>query len=180
MSDSISVYGYDSRMLPTFDNVKDFKAPIELRRSPDFYHASTTDSDECLLLMLPVELRLKILEFVLPHTINIPRKGMVWIRGSSAVLATSRLLYHEGLGIMYGRNTFVIDVVWDGITFAYQWLLQSGLVPKRTLAFPAKMAKRNISQIRRLVVRIHHVDNYTGMVKHNFGGPGLRGMYLQS
>lgn len=81
---------------------------------------------------------------------------------------------------MYGRSTFVVDVVWDGVRFIYQWVLPTGLVPKQTFAFPDKLAERNLSLIRKLLIRIHHVDNYTGMVKHNFGGPGLReGLRIQ-
>ena len=132
------------------------------------------------LLQLPIELREKIFELVLPHTTVAGTRGIAWVRGHCAILATSRRVFNEGIRIMYGRNTFVTDVVWDGVTFAYQWLLPTGLVPKRTFAFPDKLAKRNVSYIRNLLIRIHHVDNYTGMIKHNFSGPGLRqGLRLQ-
>ena len=78
------------------------------------------------------------------------------------------------------ETLFVVDVVWDEVRFTYQWVLPTALVPKRTFAFPDKLAERNVSLIRKLLIRIHHVDNYTGMVKHNFGGPGLReGLRIQ-
>ena len=132
------------------------------------------------LLQLPIELRNKIFELVLPHTIDAGTRGIAWVRGHCAILATSSRVFDEGIRIMYGRNTFVIDVVWDRVTFAYQWFLPTGLIPRRTFAFPDKLAKSNVSYIRKLNVRIHHVDNYTGMIKHNFSGPGLRqGLKLQ-
>ena len=177
MSNNISVYGYDNTML---SRVSALIAKTEVAEQkpldPEFQQGST----RCWLLELPVELRLKILEFVLPYTADTGTRGIAWIRGHCAILGTSRLLFSEGIRIVYGRNTFVIDVVWDGITFAYQWLLPTGLVPKRTFAFPGKLASRNVSQIRQMLIRIHHVDNYTGMVKHNFSGPGLReGLRIQ-
>lgn len=180
MAGNISVYGYDHRMLansaPTLAaNCQESNASVvtSLDQSP-------YSSKKLPLLQLPIELRNKIFGLVLPHTTDAGTRGIAWVRGHCAILATSRRVFNEGIRIMYGRNTFVIDVVWDGVTFAYQWLLPTGLIPKRTFAFPEKLAKRNVSYIRKLIVRIHHVDNYTGMIKHNFSGPGLRqGLKLQ-
>ena len=139
------------------------------------FHRLKEISFRCPLLELPAELRLKILELVLPCTIyHSGTNSIVWLRGSCGILATNRLLLREGIRLMYGSNTFLIDDNYSGITFAYQWLLPNGLAPKRTLTFPGKFARHNISHIRRVFVRIHHVDNYAGSVKYNFGGPGLR------
>ncbi|CAF9927501.1 MAG: hypothetical protein HETSPECPRED_006593 [Heterodermia speciosa] len=183
MAGNISVYGYDHQMLAiTPDSGPTLAADcyesngsvvVSLDQSP-------CNSKAFPLLRLPIELRVKILELVLPHTIDTGTRGIAWVRGYCAILATSRRLFNEGIRIMYCMNTFAIDVVWDGITFAYQWLLPTGLIPKRTFAFPDKLARRNVACIRKLLLRIHHVDNYTGMIKHNFSGPGLRqGLRLQ-
>ena len=174
MAGNVSVYGYDLRMLAN-------SAPLMTahRREWNTSVATSLDHFPCSskgspLLQLPIELRNKIFELVLPHTIGAGARGITWVRGNCAILATSRRLFNEGIRIMHGRNTFVIDVAWDGVTFAYQWLLPTGLIPKRTFAFPHKLAKSNVAYIRKSIVRIHHVDNYTGMIKHNYSGPGLR------
>lgn len=183
MATNISVYGYDQRMLvsdvPTRSadgSITESKSAMEKAST----HQATSRSTQSPLLKLPIELRDRIHELVLPSSVEAGAKGIAWVRGHCAILATSKRIYHEAIRVVYGRNTFVVDVVWDGVTFAYQWVLPTGLVPKRTFAFPNKLAKRNIALIRKILIRIHHVDNYTGMVKHNFGGPGLReGLKIQ-
>ena len=180
MTSNISVYGYDPSMLLANTSALTANCSVESLAESEPYDVHSKQDTACHILQLPVELRLKIIGLVLPYTVDTGTRGIAWIRGHSALLATCRLLYDEGIRFMYGSNPFVIDVVWDKVSFAYQWLLSNGLIPKRTLAFPSKIAPRNVSQIRQLFVRIHHVDNYTGMVKHNFGGPGLReGLRLQ-
>ena len=183
MSGNISIYGYDHGMLANRPiSARTLAANRrELNSNMVKPHRRSRPRPKSFpLLQLPIELRDKILELVLPHTTCVGKRGIAWVRGHCAILATSRNLFNEGIRIMYGRNTFVIDVVWDKVTFAYQWLLPTGLIPRRTLAFPDKLGKRNVSYIRKLLIRIHHVDNYTGMIKHNFSGPGLRqGLRLQ-
>ena len=125
------------------------------------------------LLQLPLEIRIHIYSYLLPATISHPTKGAVWQRGNTAVLATNRQIYQETITLLYGNSTFSIDVEWDSITFKYQWILPSGLVPTRTMKFPDDFAVRNVSLMRRLKIRAHHVDSYTGMVKYNYGGYGL-------
>lgn len=167
----ISVYGYDSSMLATNS------APT-LRERPlsgvPIWHTLRNPFGKSPLLELPLELRREILSYVLPTTVRTRSRGLAWLRGYTAILATSQLLYAEGVRMLYGGNPFIIDLDYSSITFAYQWLLPNGLIPKRTLAFPDKLADRNISYIRNVILRIHHVDNYTGMVKYSFEGPGLR------
>ena len=177
MARPVSVYGYDTSMLSGSSvSAPQERTPCEM---PEWHRLSQYSRD-CPLLALPLELRQEILSYVLPTTVETRSKGVAWSRGHTAILMASKLTYAEGIRIIYGGSTFVIDLTWDRITFAYQWLLPTGLVPKRTLAFPDGLAARNISHIRRIVVRVHHVDNYTGMVKHNFGGPGLReGLRIQ-
>ena len=174
MSGNISVYGYDHQMLANSATSLAADCQESNINMVTSLHKSPCSSKVFPLLQLPIELRGKVFEMVLPHTTDVGTRGIAWVRGQCAILATSRRIFNEGIRIMYGRNTFVIDVVWDGVTFAYQWILPTGLIPKRTFAFPEKLAKRNVSYIRKLLIRIHHVDNYTGMIKHNFSGPGLR------
>lgn len=125
------------------------------------------------LLQLPFEIRSQIYLYLLPTTLTHQSKGIVWRRGNIAILATNKQIYQETTTLLYGDNTFLIDVEWDSIRFKNQWILRSGLVPSRTMKFPDGFAARNVSLIRRFRVTVHHVDSYTGFVKYNYGGPGL-------
>jgi hypothetical protein len=173
----ISVYGYDTSML-SGNEVSNQQEMTVSQKSE--LQALSHSSRTCMILELPFELRKEILRYLLPATIETRSKGVAWLRGHTAILMVNKRLYSEGVRMMYGDSTFVIDVTWDSITFAYQWLLANGLVPKRTLAFPGKLAERNVANVRNVIACIHHVDNYTGMIKYGFEGPGLReGLKLQ-
>ncbi len=173
----ISVYGYDTSML---SETVVINQPETMEPQKSDLQGFCTSPSTCMILELPFEVRQEILKYMLPATIETRSKGVAWLRGHTAMLTVNKRLYSEGIRMMYGDTIFVIDVTWDSITFAYQWLLANGLVPKRTLAFPGKLAERNLANIKNVIVRVHHVDNYTGMIKHGFEGPGLReGLKLQ-
>ena len=175
--ESISVYGYDRRLLQSVQLSSEKQTSREEVASTVLFaeeEAQDTSSlsPRCYLLQLPLELREIILSLILPHTAHSP-KGISWLRGTTAVLAACKQLHNEGTSLIYGTNAFVIDTIYDCSTFAYQWLLPSGLVPKRTMAFPEQLASRNVALMRRFQIRVHHVDSYTGMLKYNCGGHGL-------
>ena len=171
ISTQIAVYGYNTSML-TLDSVPSLqkKTPAAVPQ----WQSLNEPSGTCPLLALPLELRQEIMRYVLPTTFDKRGKGVTWLRGQTAILMTNKLLHAEGIRMMYGDSLFVIDVDYSNIFFTYQWLLPKRLTPKRKFAFPGKLAERNVAHIRKIVVRILHVDNYTGMVKHGFEGPGLR------
>lgn len=174
---NISVYGYEASML-SGNEVSNQQVMTVPQKSE--WKAMSHFSRRCMLWELPFELRKEILRHLLPATIQTRSKGVAWLRGHTAILMANKRLCSEGVRMMYGESKFVIDVTWDSITFAYQWLLANGLVPKRTLAFPGKLTERNVAYVRNVTVCVHHVDNYTGMIKHGFEGPGLReGLKLQ-
>ncbi|KAI9874679.1 MAG: hypothetical protein M1830_009421 [Pleopsidium flavum] len=150
----------------------DFGSKRHLREDPKLCSTTITGRPR-LLLQLPFEIRSHICSYLLPTTVEQNSKGIVWRRGNVAILAVNKQLYEEALKILYGNSTFVVDVDWDAISFKYQWLLPSGLVPSRTMRFPDDIAARNVPLIKRLHIRVHHVDSYTGMVKYNYGGHGL-------
>jgi hypothetical protein len=184
MDDSIAVYGYDPRMLVA--SMPKDQDIFNQTPTPDKSRAAESPGQitgESRLLNLPVELRTAIFEGVLPSTFDAGRKGIVWRRGNLAILSTNRQLYKEAISILYSHNVFVIDVIFDCCTFFYQYrnsfiptrkpFYLSALVSKRALAFPEYLAPRNIALIRRLCIRVHHVDSYVGMVKYNYSGHGL-------
>ena len=80
---------------------------------------TTTTQVPCYLLDLPFEIRSKIYAFVLPMTIDVGSKGVVWRRGNITLLATNKQIYKEATSQLYGHNVFLIDVVWDCSTFFY-------------------------------------------------------------
>ncbi|KAI9730535.1 MAG: hypothetical protein M1834_005776 [Cirrosporium novae-zelandiae] len=116
-----------------------------------------------------------IYSYVLPHTICTKSNRIFWVRGNTSILAVNKQISEEAIDMLYGDSTFVIDVMFDdhGIRFDYQWILPNGLCPRRALTFPGDLALSNVAKIKKLYVRIHHVDSYTGWVKYNCGAHGF-------
>ena len=83
-----------------------------------------------------------------------------WTHGNTTVLATNKMVYNEAISVLYGCNTFAVNVVWQFVTFAYQFILPDGLMSLRNLAFPKFLAARNVALIRKLVIRVHHVAEF--------------------
>jgi hypothetical protein len=98
---------------------------------------------------------------------------VIWRRGCIAILAVNKQIHDECVDIMYGENTFVLDVSFDSIKFRYKWLLPSQLIPSRTYCFLDHFSQRNLLHIRNYIINVEHVDDYTGMIKYNCGGRGL-------
>ncbi|KAI8940837.1 hypothetical protein NX059_002098 [Plenodomus lindquistii] len=98
---------------------------------------------------------------------------VVWRRGCTSILAVNRQVHEETAAMLYGDNTFVVDVAFDSINFRYRWRTCNGLTPSRTYAFLEHFSQRNLLRVRRYVVNVEHVDDYTGMIKYNCGGRGL-------
>ena len=68
----------------------------------------------------------------------------------------------------------MLFVAYDGITFRFRWVLPSRLAPSVTFDFLGLLGgKRYVGLIRKVVVDIDCVDEYTGMIKYNVGGSGL-------
>ena len=62
---------------------------------------------------------------------------------------------------------------WKRSTFACRWVTRnSQLAPGREIEFPSGLAARYLRLIRRVAVRITHLDPYTGGVKYGFEGQG--------
>lgn len=133
------------------------------------HHELKEGSRTSPFLDLPYELRALIYEFILPSTVVSEGKDVVWLRGNISILSINRMVYDEAIKIMYGKATFAINVVWDCVTFDYKWLLPNGLVPRRTMAFPGMISSKNWNLIHNLRIRVYHVDEYTGMIKYNYG-----------
>ncbi|MCJ1387228.1 hypothetical protein MMC18_000068 [Xylographa bjoerkii] len=184
----LSVYGYDQRMHeqhrppPTKPLLESGEDPTSEEDVPSPPHPPPTSR----LLALPAELRAQILSHLLPRSLPTPHHPgaspsasppPVWLRGTTAILATCRLLHAEGLPFLYSHNTFALDVVWDCCTFAYRYISRSAtahpLIAPRTMAFPDDLAPRNVALMRKFHVRVHHVDSYLGMMKYGYGGSGL-------
>ncbi|PVI07531.1 hypothetical protein DM02DRAFT_282810 [Periconia macrospinosa] len=98
---------------------------------------------------------------------------IVWRRGCTAVLATCHQVHDECVNMIYGDNTFVIDVTFDAIKFRQRWRTTNNLTPSRSYAFLDHFSQRNLLHIKNYVVNVEHVDDYTGMIKYNCGGRGL-------
>jgi hypothetical protein len=109
----------------------------------------------------------------LPRTERETGNDIVWRRGHTSLLAVSQTIHQEAADMLYGDNTFVIDVTFDAIDFRYRWRTANNLTPNRTYRFLDHFSQRNLLRIRNYIVNVESVDDYTGMIKYNCGGRGL-------
>jgi hypothetical protein len=109
----------------------------------------------------------------LPNTSRKAGNEIVWRRGWIGLLSANRQIHEECADLIYGDNTFVIDVAYDSIKFRYRWLLPSNLTPSQSYSFLDHFSQRNLLRIRKYTINVEHVDSYTGMIKYNCGGRGL-------
>ncbi|EUC38072.1 hypothetical protein COCCADRAFT_22423 [Bipolaris zeicola 26-R-13] len=109
----------------------------------------------------------------LPRTDRETGNDIVWRRGCTALLAVSRQVHEEAADMLYGENTFVIDVTFSAINFRYRWRTANNLTPNQTYQFLDHFSQRNLLRIRNYIVNVESVDDYTGMIKYNYGGRGL-------
>ena len=98
---------------------------------------------------------------------------IVWRRGCTALLAVNKQMHEEAADMMYGENTFVVDVTFDKIAFRCRWRTENGLIPSRQIDWLEHFSQRNLMRVKRYVVNVESVDDYTGMIKYNVGGRGL-------
>jgi hypothetical protein len=104
----------------------------------------------------------------------------LWHRGNTALLAVNKQLHSECASLLYGENVFVLWVSYDTIQFRFRWVLASGLAPSCAFDFLQLVKGRYLGLVRKVVVTVDVVDEYTGMIKFNVGGSGLvYGLKLQ-
>ncbi|KAI5207045.1 hypothetical protein E4T39_02074 [Aureobasidium subglaciale] len=105
----------------------------------------------------------------------------LWHRGQTSLLAVNKQLHTECAELLYGENNFVLWVSYDVIQFRFRWVLASGLAPSCAFDFLTLLgATPYLGLIRRVIVTVDVVDEYTGMIKFNVGGGGLvYGLKLQ-
>ncbi|KAL8730114.1 MAG: hypothetical protein Q9166_004313 [cf. Caloplaca sp. 2 TL-2023] len=127
--------------------------------------SESTTTNRCQLLELPPELRAEIFGYVLPITVNHGFKGPCWIKGTTALLRTSKQIHNEAAQLMYSRATFVINLVWDCTTFACQCLLPSDSFLRKDYAFPDFFRKEYLSYMRKFNVVVHHRDSHIGWIE---------------
>jgi hypothetical protein len=106
---------------------------------------------------------------------------IIWHRGQTSLLCVNTQLFQECAAILYGQNVFVLSVAYDMISFRFRCILPSRLAPSHAYDFLALLrGPRYMPLIKRLLVSVEHVDEYTGMIKFNVGGSGLtHGLRLQ-
>ncbi|EOA89371.1 hypothetical protein ACJQWK_09173 [Exserohilum turcicum] len=110
---------------------------------------------------------------ILPRMDRETGNDIVWRRGSTTLLAVSRQVHEETADMLYGENTFVIDVTFNAINFRYRWRTANNLTPNQTYQFLDHFSQKNLVRIKNYIVNVESVDDYTGMIKYNYGGRGL-------
>lgn len=99
---------------------------------------------------------------------------VIWTRTDLNLLLVDKRTYNECIGVLYGENTFVVDVKFDSVMFRYHWwVVPSYVTPTRWHPFGTLLSDENRKKIKRLIIHIECPDEYTGMIKYNYGGRGL-------
>lgn len=98
---------------------------------------------------------------------------IIWWRGCTALLAVNRQMHEEAADMLYGENTFVVDVTFDRVAFRYRWRTESGLTPSQSYSYLEHFSQKNLLRVKNYIVNVESVDDYTGMIKYNVGGRGL-------
>ncbi|SMQ53051.1 unnamed protein product [Zymoseptoria tritici ST99CH_1A5] len=107
---------------------------------------------------------------------NATSKGpshVVWQRGNIHLMSVCRQVHDECAELLYGCNSFLLFVTFQGITFRFSWLLPSGLAPTRRYDFLELLPAKYLPLIKRAIINLDHVDSYTAMLKFNVSGKGL-------
>ncbi|KAK4895047.1 hypothetical protein LTR27_006914 [Elasticomyces elasticus] len=115
---------------------------------------------------------------VLPNTPptnngNSNSSNIVWYRGHTRLFEVCQQLHSECADLVYGTNTFLLFLTYEGIKWRYRWLLPSGQAPMRNYPFLDLMPPHYMRLVKRVIVHIDLVDGYTGMIKYNVSGQGL-------
>lgn len=108
-----------------------------------------------------------------PTIVAVGQNNVVWQRGNIDILRVCRQLHDECAELIYGTNTFLLFISYQGISFRFRWLLPSGLAPSRNYPFLELLSERYIRLVKKVSVSVDLVDSYTGMIKYNVSGQGL-------
>lgn len=118
------------------------------------------------LMALPLEIRLQIYAYLLPHTEVVwtiyGKRATVWRQGNITLLMVSRQMSAEAADVMYGNASFVVEVDFDNIVFRPRIMCKSGTMSPKTPPFLDTVRADNMRRIRRLAISIQHVDGYLG------------------
>ncbi|KAL8776452.1 MAG: hypothetical protein Q9213_008269 [Squamulea squamosa] len=99
-------------------------------------------------------------------------KFTAWIRGTTALLRTCKVLHTEAAHLMYSRANFAIHIGWNSVKFEFQYLWAwPGATRRRPYDFPQCFGEQYLPLIRNLTIKIHIVDCYLGMIKYNHSNP---------
>jgi len=107
------------------------------------------------------------------HSQEASISNIVWQPGNTKLFAVCRQLQAECADLVYGRNTFVLFVMFSGIMVRFRRRAPSGFTPVTTKPFLESLPDFYRIRIRKAVVHVDHVDSYTGMIKFNVSGKGL-------
>ncbi|KAH6622169.1 hypothetical protein C7974DRAFT_217365 [Boeremia exigua] len=82
---------------------------------------------------------------------------IVWRRGCAALLAVSKQVHEEAAEIMYGENTFVVDITGGETAFRYKWLCENGEKGCKQISLLGNFSMRNLMRIRNFMVNVESV-----------------------
>ena len=114
----------------------------------------------CRLLELPAELRAAVFMYVLPITTNHVFHGPCWIKGTTALLRTSKSVHDEATQLMYSRANFLVEVAWDITIFKCQSLSPLECLSRTSYPFPRCFGREYLPHMKRFKLMVHVADNH--------------------
>ena len=99
--------------------------------------------------------------------------NVVWQRGNIKLLSVCKQLHDECADMLYGGNTFLLFLTYNGISFRFRWLTPAGAAPMTSKNFVENLADRYRHLVKRVVVHVDHVDSYLSMIKFGVDGAGF-------
>jgi hypothetical protein len=99
--------------------------------------------------------------------------NVVWQRGNTKLLSVCKQLHDECAEMLYGGNTFLLFLTYNGISFRFRWLTPAGAAPMTSKNFVENLPERYRHLVKRIVVHVDHVDSYLSMIKFGVDGAGF-------
>lgn len=150
------------------------ESALNERRSPAFISQcfdNRANGKQFRFLALPLELRQKIYNYLLAHETE--RGSTIWRRGNTAILATNHQVHDEALELLYGHNTFHIEVKFKGIVCRMCYLTCRDRKRSYGFRFLEVLTPRTIGYIKHYNINIFVPDYYSARVKYNLDLAGM-------
>ena len=123
------------------------------------------------ILRLPLEIRSRVYEYILPYTIERPDSNgtmAIWNPGQINLLSVCHVVYEECMDILYGDNIFNINIESNRVRFnKISHSVHSSVIINKHDFFNV-FSERNFCRMRQFLINIHQPVEGTCPIKYEF------------